>query len=502
MVSRALAFRYFCLTFILGISLGPLFQAVFKYVFFLILICLFFSIFLFKKGNKKLAFNIFLILFCLLGVYRYLSFRPFVNHPLYDLVLNQQNGLEVTLTGKIISQIQGKNTDMRFNVKIDQAWLNEEKIPSSELISVTLPKIYDFSYGDLLFLKGSLKLATDSLNKHLGYLTKDNIFLTMYDPEIKVLGHNQGNSILRVIYKTGETFQNSLNKSISEPSVSLVSGLILGNSAAGFDAKFSNALRQVGLSHIVAVSGYNLTILAESLSKICLFLGFTKNISFGFSSLAIIVFCLLTGASASVIRSGIMALVLLLAQRISRTYYSVNALLLAGVIMLLFNPLILTLDLGFQLSFLATLGLIYLGSFWQRILKGEKRSFLSWRANLATTASALTMVSPWIFYKQDTFSLIAPLSNLLVVPLIPLLMFLGFCVALSGMLWPFLGNILGFLALWPSQWVIILVNFFSKLSFSQLVFNFHPVLKLAILLISYFFIIRLAYNENKRTHEN
>jgi competence protein ComEC len=112
------------------------------------------------------------------------------------------------------------------------------------------------------------------------------------------------------------------------------------------------------------------------------------------------------------------------------------------------------------------------------------------------------MVSPWIFYKQDTFSLIAPLSNLLVVPLIPLLMFLGFCVALSGMFWPFLGSILGFLAFWPSQGVIALVNFFSRLPFSQLVFNFHPVLKLVILLILYFFIIRLAYNENKKTHEN
>ena len=121
--------------------------------------------------------------------------------------------------------------------------------------------------------------------------------------------------------------------------------------------KLQDNFRKTGIAHIVVLSGYNVTIVSEAIMRVFSFL---QNVfKFSFGGIAIIFFVLMTGASATAVRAGIMAILVIIARITGREYDALRALLIAGVIMIIQNPKILAFDSSFQLSFMATLGLLY-----------------------------------------------------------------------------------------------------------------------------------------------
>jgi len=497
-MSNALFFRFGAISFILGLFLAPFcfwfkplyFPAILLFSF--LMICGFFL----KKPRVILVGLVGLSFF--IGFWRFSQYQ-LKPRPLFYLVKNQPiNKMSFQLKGLIINDPKETEKSKTLLVKLKEGKSEKYLVKTSEKIAVMTDTLNDFHYGQEILIQGDLTLPIKDVNfDWQSYWQKEDVYLMMFYPQIQAIGENKGSPIISFLFSLKNHFNDYLTKSIKEPSVYFISGLIFGGTA-GFNEKTKDDFRRVGLSHIVAVSGYNLTIVSDFLRNISLSLGLAAPLSFWFSFLGILAFVILTGASAAVVRAGIMATLVLIARRTGRLYHSLNAILLAALLMLFQNPNLLAFDLGFQLSFLATLGLIYLSPFYSRLLKTEKKSFLSWRANFSSTLSALTMVMPYLLYKQASVSFIAPLANFLVVPLIPFLMFLGFLSALFNFLfWP-LGLVLGFNTQIFGYLILSLIHFLAHLPISYLNFYFPKLFLLMSALFIYFFLIRMINKESKR----
>lgn len=192
---------------------------------------------------------------------------------------------------------------------------------------------------------------------------------------------------------------------------------------------------------------------------------FNRRISFILTGLFIAAFVVMTGAEASVIRAAIMGILVLVADRSGRFYDMKNALIFSAFLMIFQNPKVLLFDVGFQLSFLAVLGIVYLKPVLQKLAKmKETPGFLSWRDNLFTTASAQLMVLPILVLNFDTFSSISLLANVIILELIPITMTLGFAIGFVSLISYYLSLIFGWFTVILLYFETGVIKFFAGIS--------------------------------------
>lgn len=213
-----------------------------------------------------------------------------------------------------------------------------------------------------------------------------------------------------------------IKQTYHSPQSDLLAGILLGVQET-MTTELRQSFRATGTSHIVALSGFNvtiiITILAAALSALI-----GRRVAFWPTTILIICFVVLTGASASVTRAAVMSLVGLVAGHLGRPVAVARIILYAFVGMVLFNPLILLHDLGFQLSFLATLGLIYVSPSVERLVHRWPEAFAI-RSNLSSTLAAMLVTEPLLLWLFGRLSIVAPAVNLAVLPLIPFIMAFG-----------------------------------------------------------------------------
>ncbi len=235
-----------------------------------------------------------------------------------------------------------------------------------------------------------------------------------------------------VLVRVKSSFVGGVRRALPEPAASFMVGILIG-ARSNLPKYLQDNLNSIGLSHIVAVSGYNLTILTIALARV---LG--KRWRWGnlvLSLWIILGFVLLTGASPSILRAGIMATLFMTASYWGRDLALEVCLALGALITLIINPTYLISDLSWQLSFLSLTGIIFLAPKIESLLpRRGKLAVLS--EILAVTLAAQIATLPLVAYIFGRVSLIAPLANLIIMPLIPLLMLLGFVAGLAGMILP------------------------------------------------------------------
>lgn len=467
-MSKAVAFRYLGAAFLLGIIYSSFFVLNFNQLFILFLSCclilLIIVLILFWRGkyvavccdNKICQKNLFEKIFCFLR-WNNLSFQCNLKKHLSVILIiflisiffilgnwrfisyeqkifrdwSEKEGQKIEIIGKIIREPILRQETQRVVVETEKG-----------LISVILPRAIIYQYGDLLSLSGEIKIPENNPPFFWkNYLAKENIFAEMMFPEKRLIYQSLEPSIFGYAQRVKSFFVSVTQKNISEPYASLLTGLILGD-YSDLSSQLKEDYRRAGLTHVLVVSGYHLSLIADNLIKLLQSFGLAPLFVFWISFVSIVFYSAIAGFSPSVIRAAIMAILVLIARSNSRFYNVYNALLLAAILMIWHNPKILLFDFGFQLSFLATMGLIYLYPYFVKIWQLEKKSFLNWKQCLAGTFSALVFVFPWIFYKTGEISLIAPLSNFLVLPLIPLTMILGFIFICFAAFLPFLSLLL------------------------------------------------------------
>src|SRR3989339_569191 len=174
-----------------------------------------------------------------------------------------------------------------------------------------------------------------------------------------VSGHNVVGLKLKNFFIFKQSIQARVDSLWVEPESSLMAGLLYG-ARSGFSAQVNNDFSRAGITHIVAISGYNISVVSKILMSLLLLIGLNRRRAFWFAIFGIILFVIFTGASASVVRAGVMGVIVLLASQMGRLSRIGNILVFTAAVMLLFNPFVLVWDAGFQLSFLSTMGLVYL----------------------------------------------------------------------------------------------------------------------------------------------
>jgi competence protein ComEC len=214
----------------------------------------------------------------------------------------------------------------------------------------------------------------------------------------------------------------------------------------------------------VALSGYNVTIVAEWIMKFFAFLPGAWAFSAGITG--ILLFVIMAGAGSTAVRAGTMAILALVARATGRTYDVARALVLAGVFMILVNPFVLVYDVSFELSFIATVAVIFLYP------KLEK--YFHWvpdkwkiREAVAITFSAYIFVLPFILYKMGNLSLVALPANVLILPLIPVTMMFGFFTSVAGAIWYGFSVPFGWISYALLHYELWVVDFFARVSFAS-----------------------------------
>ena len=334
----------------------------------------------------------------------------------------------------------------------------------------------DYKYGDEIKFTGVLKKPENfeteqgKLFDYVNYLRKDGIFYTIIYPDTEIISRCHGNPIKRGLFFTKNKFLEKINFAIAAPESLLMGGLILGERAT-----FSEKLRQdfitTGTIHIVALSGYNVTIVAEWFMKLLAFL--PKTFGFGAGIFSIFLFVLMTGANATAVRAGLMASLALVARATGRNYDVARALLLAAVGMVFFNPFILAYDVSFQLSMLATVAVIFLAPRFEKYFFWVTKNF-GLRDIFSITTAAYLFVFPFILYQMGNFSLVALPANILVLPFIPATMAAGFLTGLAGLLWSGLAVPFGFISYLFLHYELGVIGLLADFPFASFSFPYFP----------------------------
>jgi ComEC/Rec2-related protein len=299
------------------------------------------------------------------------------------------------------------------------------------------------------------------------------------------------------IYIFRQRLQERVGASLPEPYASLAIGLITGVTD-DFDANFREDLQRTGTSHLVAVSGYNLTIIALILQR----LGQRKSRLFGFGLAigSICLYVLLAGGNPSILRGAVIAFLSLFATLAGRITHRLVLLLLCATILSIITPLGMLYSLSWQLSFLAFTGILFINPLLSPVLTAKGKAF---GAALSETLSAQILVLPLILYQFGLLSVVSPFVNMVVLTITPLAMGLSIVHSVLALLWLELGRWFAWVS-YPILWLIVKpIQWASELPFAA-----YPVnnFSFAYFVVSYGFIAFLFFvlmrREQRRRHES
>lgn len=466
-VKRHRLFLIFNLLFIIGISVGFFIKVSPFYLYLVFLIILIFLVIFYKK----VFIRVILLGFCFLtfGVWRY-------NVRLFEIEENHisfYNESRVRFVGVVKKEPDVRIDHVKLTVRSKEVQsprgrLSFQKISGNVLIKTEL--FPEFKYGDELEIDCNLKtpqrfddFAYDK------YLARYDIYSVCYYPDIELLKDDQGNKFYASIYKFKDKLKLIIGQSLPEPHSSFLSAVILGFKK-GIPEGLAENLNKVGVSHVVAISGMHITILGVILLYLGIIFGLQRGQAFYFSTVFIFLYIILIGLSASAVRAAIMGFLFLLAMKLGRLAKATNAVLFTAAMMLLVNPM-LVYDVGFQLSFLAVFGLIYILPILEktagRLLAYYKISGIakSCFTLFLITLSAQIATLPVILYHFGRLSLVAPIVNILVVPLVPFIMILGLILLVSGLIWINLAQAVGWVIWLILSYLIYVVSFFARFDF-------------------------------------
>ena len=525
--SKSKLFLVFCFCFIVGASCFSFLES--RHFLFYLYICSFVIVSVaFIFWNKKLSrFLLLCLLVFMLGGVRFLITIPENNSARIEFY----NGQKKVVRGFVAKEPGRGLGDARYVVQVTSlverapVILSKAKNPLTSKREGSFAKAQDdspvdwqevsgsisiktliypeYNYGDNLEIECFLQEPTnfeDSTFNYKKYLAKQNIWSICSAPKIKVLPGNSGNFLVKIMLRFKTKIEANISRLWPQPDSSLIAGILYG-SRSSLPRDLTENFSRTGVSHIIAVSGYNVSIIIVALHGLLIYLGLFRKQSFWLLVLLIIAFVFFTGASASVVRAGVMALVTLVAQHIGRMSAIGRVLVYTCVIMLVSNPYMLVWDAGFQLSFLATVGLVYLSPIIKEIFDKRfniKNALLSGLLEVfITTMAAIIITLPLIMYQFGRVSLVAPVVNMLILWSMPWLMLFGFlALVLSFVFFP-IGQLVGWLTEFGIRYVIMVIDWFGRLAWAATEIK----IPLWVMVCMYAVLVVLIIKKYKKTSE-
>lgn len=412
-------------------------------------------------------------------------------------LLEEQVGKEIEFTGVVVRDADVRDKTVHLTVLVES--VGSVVVDEQVKILLYADSFDESRYGDRVSVVGVLKkpdaFETDSGRtfNYPKYLEAHGISYTILRPEVTLVEKDKGNVFVSKLLDVKHFFIRGIERALPEPESALLSGLLLGEKQS-LGEKLTNAFRNAGVVHIIVLSGYNVALVIQWVSFVFVRL-FSRNIAYILSAIFVIAFAIMTGASETTVRAVIMALFMMLATVLKRPKVALRGLCIAGALMAIVNPFVVLYDLSFQLSFLATLGLIlFSGAIQKKITFVPDTKFFPFREIVATTIATQITVLPLLITSIGAISLVFLPANILVLPAVPVAMFVGFFASLVSILLPVVSLPLNLVAYGVLNYIIYVANFFGTLPFASI---FIPQNKMSLVLLgvlgSYTIIALLVY---------
>ncbi|OGO19462.1 MAG: DNA internalization-related competence protein ComEC/Rec2 [Chloroflexi bacterium RBG_16_50_9] len=351
--------------------------------------------------------------------------------------------------------VRDKNTHLKYSAS-EITW-GERWTEVEGTALVFVPRYPVYGYGDVLLVTGELKTPPqfDDFD-YRGYLAHQGIYATILYPKVELLDTGHGFKPLTWVYSLRALLAENLGRVLPEPQASLAQGIVLGM-RGNIPLSLNNDFARSGTTHLLAISGLNLSVMAGILLSIGLwFFGRRHYLYIWLALGAIWFYVLITGVHPPVVRAALMASLFLMAEFLGRQRSAIVALTFSAAIMVGISPYLLG-DAAFQLSFLAMAGLIFIAPFFRdrgrRVVTawwGEKgigtpvASIAS--DTLSATMGAIIAVWPVVAYHFGIISLAAPLATLLALPALSGIIVIGTLAAVLGLVALPLAQVLGWVA--------------------------------------------------------
>ncbi len=386
----------------------------------------------------------------------------------------------VELVGVVVSEPDVRPMTTYVRVRAEQlTHLDGMSRPVRGLVLVQFPPYTPVAYGDRLALRDTLEeppvLGDFSYRE---YLARRGIYVQMRHPQVNLLAAHQGNRILEALYRFKARAWRTLLRMLPEPQASLLAGILLGIES-GIPSSLQEAFAATGTSHIVAISGFNISIIAGVFAALARRVGRGRG-EFWLATGGVLLYTLLVGASASVVRAALMGSIVLAARALDRRVHGPTSLATAALVMALLDAYVWW-DAGFLLSLSATAGLLlftdpltrlflrtltrWLGPTW-----GQRA--VGWLSDaLIVTLAAQITTTPIILAFFKRLSLITLLTNFFILPAQPWVMLLGGVALLVALVWFPLGQVLGWGAWVFLTYTIEVVKAMARLPWASIPFE-------------------------------
>jgi len=392
------------------------------------------------RKDRRLVLSATCTIAFLLGAARYQLQLPDLGDPGFVAHFNDQGW--TTLEGTIADYPDVRDTWTNLTLRTQSTESEGQVHRVRGNVLVRAPRFPPYSYGDELRVSGWLETPPvfEGFSYRV-YLARKGIYSFIDRPQIELVASGIGNPLRKAIYATKDRARALIGRLVPDPEAALLQGILLGI-RGGIPSDLYDAFNATGTSHIIVISGANMMVIAALFSlSFGRLLG--KRRAFWFTIVGLLLYSLLVGADPVVLRAGVMAGLFATALYLGRQSTAYVSLLASAVFLTVINPLTLW-DVGFQLSFAATLGLILFTPLLESLLERGVQRFvpptlaqglLRYLSDyLIVTLAAMILVIPLVIYHFGRLSWVAPLANALILPVQPPIMVGGGAATLIGMI--------------------------------------------------------------------
>lgn len=397
-----------------------------------------------------------------------------------------------TVIGQVVQAPDRRDDRIQLRIAADTIQFGGELRTTSGLVLVNTPRLTNVQYGDTIAVTGRLTVpgVYDTFS-YADYLAREGVFTVMDNTTLEIIETDGGNPLFRGLLQFKDTLQTRIDLALPDPEAALLTGILLGDER-GIDPQLADDFSRVGASHVIAISGFNMAIIA-GLVMVGL-QGIIPDdrqwIATIIGIIVLAIYTLLVGANAAVVRAAIMSSLLVIAPQFKRRTYVPPSLCFTALVMSFLNPLVLW-DISFQLSFFAVLGLAlfadpftrafdsFLDSIFPPSVANPLSAFLS--EPLVISFAALIMTLPLTMLYFGRLSLVSLLVNLLIVPVQTALLLCGGLALILSLVSPPLAQVFFWLDMLLLSWSITVVRAFADLPFADI------ELQLSLASVSFFF---------------
>jgi competence protein ComEC len=449
--------------FLIGVTLRSFYAVGISFVVFTLLLAL--CCFIYARKNARVITLAIALVAVGAGVVR-MHASVMAGDPRIDSHLKES----VTIEGVVSQEPDARDASTRISVAADTLITKFSKDAINAGILVQAPAHASVSYGDRIRAFGTLTVP-ESFDTGVGRTFKYREFLgaqgigyALSFAQIETIGRGAGNPLKAGAIWLKEMYIDGVRKTLPEPEAGLAGGITAGDKRS-IGPELTAAFQRVSLVHMIVLSGYNITVVLNTVAKV--FQGAPSFARVGIAGVVVTFFVLMSGGAASATRAGLMALLAVYARASHRLFLAGRILAVVCGGMVFFNPFILAFDPGFQLSALATLGLIVFTPHFFSWFSFIPERFLL-REIAASTSGTQLAVLPLLLYQSGTLSFVALPANLLALAPVPLAMLFSFIAGVAGAIFGSYATIIAAPAYLLLSYVIAVAQFFAQLPFAAI----------------------------------